>query len=529
MNALYFLLIPLVLFLPYPFLDYVYFWSNPDSIFYITLYTSFRDTLWNGEFFPHWIATTNTGLGSLVFYNFSPIPYYITAILTAPFMLNDEQQYLLGIYLAQVFSMFAMHRFLRTHYDNRTALAGAALYTLVPYKFIDIYQHFGLAQSWCLAFIPLWLHTAEGFPARSGIIGYALFAALCFHCHPLTAIAVGPLVVAYILHLHNWQWRPLVKPILYANFLAFALIASYVVSMFTATGWGKLDEWAADKFNPLLNLYHLDDFLGAYSLLILWLVYRVRKQLLMNSMYFWGVALISYTVIATPLSYPLWRYVSVMSVFQFPYSRFQPAMAVATAMLATRLIGANKKDFTTAVAAVYVMFTILCLTHIVMVYKRPKDVSQLVHEIAIEHRIIPNPIHMPHWTNITPNELLLGRERYSKLPLAEVKSGAADVSKTTKADGAASFTAHVLSDETTIAVAQFYTPAWKAQSEHHELDITPTNDGMISLILPKGDHEVTLAVTKTLIECFGDAMSVTAFAILCLHYTRRRESLAIPK
>ena len=122
-------LIPLPLFAPYLWLDHLYFWANPDSIFYINVYTSYRDALWQGEFFPHWIANTNVGHGSVVFYNVSPLVFYITAIINAPFSFSDEHQYLLGIYMSQVFGAWAMWRWMRTHYESRIALLAALLFT----------------------------------------------------------------------------------------------------------------------------------------------------------------------------------------------------------------------------------------------------------------------------------------------------------------------------------------------------------------------------------------------------------------
>lgn len=516
------LLIPLPLFLPYLWLDHVYFWANPDSIFYLNIYTSYRDALWQGAIFPHWLANVNVGLGSVVFYNLSPLVFHITAIVSAPFALSDMHQYLFGIYFSQVFGAWAMWYWMRGHYDGRISLLGAAVFTFVPYKWMDIYQHFTLGLCFGIAFLPLWFLAAEHIRKPRGIVLYGLAAALTFYAHALTVISVGPLVVAYALHRNHWQWKPLVKPLLLANLLAFCLVAAYLGAVFTATSWLHIERWSDANFNPVNNLYHIDDFIGCYALIFIWLTYRARHFLVdsarCGSLRFWSVALIILYVIATPLSYPLWANIPAMNVFQFPFPRLQPGMAVITALLCIALLARGKREYNIAVIAVYALFTVIILVHLSLVYKRPRDVNMLVHELAVQNRIIPGPIHYPRWTPITPNNLLLGHKKYKAMSLVEVKDGEASVEDTIKSDGKISLHVKVESASATMVVSQFYLPAWQAQEGGKPLEISPYSDGLITLELPKGEHQVELAITKSVLERIGDALTLCALAVVASYY-----------
>jgi len=514
----FFLLLPLPLFLPYLWLDHLYFWGNPDSIYYLNLYTSYRDALWHGELFPHWIADVNDGLGSLVFYHRAPLVYTITALLSAPFTLSDEHQYLLGIYASQLFGAVVIYRWLRVHYDTKPAFYGAFLFTFVPYKWIDIYQHFTLGECWAIAFIPLWFHAAERLNTRNGIITYALAAALCFYAHALTVLSVGPLAVAYALHCANWQWRSMLKPLILVHLLVLSLIASYLAAMITANPWLQLDRWSDDKYNPVTNLYHIDDFIGAYALLFAWLIYRSRKKLASlgqsKTITFWCLSLIILYTLATPLSYPLWANISAMNIFQFPFSRLQPAMAVITALLGVYLLGGKRREFSIAVISIYALFTLFSLVHITLAYQRPHNADQLTHDLAIQYRIIPGPIHFPIWATIGQNDLLIEHERYSTMPLMEVKDGRASIDNVKKNDGQLSAHVTVSSQDATMVISQFYIPAWKASADNQPLNVTPYSNGLIQLQLPKGKHHVELAIGKSLLERIGDALTLAALTFI---------------
>jgi len=518
LKPLYWLfLIPLPLFLPYLLLDRFYFWGNPDGIFYANIYTSYRDALLSGEFFPHWIASANIGMGSLAFYSLSPLVYSITALINAPllWLLTDNQQMLVGFYASQLFGAWAMWYWLRRHYDERLSVAGAAIYTLIPYKFIVLYQHFNLAQMWAMAFLPLWFYAAEDMQSRARQIVYAVMGALCFYAHPLTVISIGPLVLVYGLHRARWQWRPLVKPLLLTHALILALISSYLAAMLTSLPWMQLKHWSGELFSALGNLYHIDDFLGLYAILILWLVYRQRQQE-PDTLYFWGIVLAVLYVVATPLSYPLWAFIPAMNVFQFPFARLQPGMVVAVTLLCMSLLARRQKDMTVAVASILLLFVALCCLRLHLVYNRPHTVSQAVYEMAREDHIMPATVYMPHWTPLLPNDLLLRHYEYKDLARAQVTFGRAKLEVKEEGNGWMNLHVNIQSPIATIVPTQFYIPAWKAYDGEKEIAVQPYPNGLIKLELDKGEHTIRLRLEKTTLEILGDMVTLLALAAIPL-------------
>lgn len=521
--ACWLFLIPLPLFVPYLLLDLSYFWGNPDSIFYVNVYASYRDALWNGEIFPHWIADANIRLGSLAFYSLSPLVYSVTALLSAPLLLvqaSDEAQFLLGIYASQVFGAWAMWVWLRRSHDAKLALAGALVYTLIPYKFIVLYQHFNLAQLWAMAMLPLWLYAAEDIGQRRRQVLYAVMAALCFYAHPLTVLSMGPVALAYALHCARWQWRSLRGPLLTAHLLALQLAASYLAAMLTAWPWMQFRHWSGELFSALGNLYHIDDFLGLYGPLLLWLLYRARKADstlgLRDNLFFWGVALAVLYVVATPLSYPLWALVPAMNIFQFPFARLQPGMAVAVTLLAVALLSRRSREMTRAVAAILVLFVALCGLRLYLVYDRPQMVTESIREMARQDRIMPASVYMTHWTPMLPNDLLVHYGELKALSRAQVRYGQALADVTGEGNGWMNIHAEVESPVATVVLAQFYIPAWKAYEDGQEVPVEPYPNGLIKLDLPKGEHAIRIAVEKSTIEILGDLVTLVTLAAIPL-------------
>jgi len=530
-SLLCLLLFPLPLFLPYLWLEHFYFWGNVDSIFYLNIYTSYRDALKAGELVPHWIASSNVGLGGLAFYSLSPLVYSLTALINAPFSFSDENQFLLGIYASQAFGAWAMWFWLRAHFDQRIALTGALIYTLLPYKLIVLYLHFNLAQLWAMAFLPLWMRAAETVGTRNGQLGYAFAFALCFHAHPLTFLTMAPIAVAYALYRVNWQWRSLITPLLITHAVAFGLIASYLAAMLTAMPWMQLEHWGSDYFSSLKNLHHIDDYFGLYGPAIVYIFYRFRKKhkpgTAPDSVAFWAVVLLVLYVLATPLSYPLWAFVPAMNVFQFPFARIQPGMGIAVTLLGVAMLARKDKEFTMPLLAILIMSVMAIELRLQLVYGHHPDngITPTIHKTAREGLIttstMPTPIYFPVWSDMAWMNLVDNYEQVAHSPLVRVRDGKATAKLTGKGNGWLSMQVKVESNIATLSVAQFYVPAWRVHSSKEAIFPTYYPDGRIQLALPKGEYDLRLEITKSTLEEIGDMLTLTSIGLYVGYYAAR--------
>ena len=74
--------------------------------------------------------------------------------------------------------------------------------------------------------------------------------------------------------------------------------------------------------------------------------------------------------------------------------------------------------------------------------------------------------------------------------------------------------------EVEMIISQFYFPDWTARidEEQQNMDIKPSHpDGLISLSVPKGDHEIHLSLRKTAEEFTGQFLSLVTVLFLLVH------------
>ena len=520
------LLIPLPLFLPYLWLSHFYFWSSSDSIYYLNAYTGYRDALWHGEFHPRWVQNMDIGYGNLLFYDRSPLPYSLTAIINAPLFLSDQNQFILGLYASQVFGAWAMWRWLKEHYDKKTARAGALIFTLIPYTLLMIYTHFNLAQCWAMAFIPLWFHAAEHLDKRNGIFTFALAGAMCGHAHLLTFVSVAPTASFYALYIRQWQWRSMIWPMVKAKTLMGCLLAGYLASMITSMPWLHVDSWTAGSFNSLKNLNHADDKFCFYMLFIAWLFYTYRKPVTKNVRYFWLVTLIVFYILATPLSYPLWANIKALNIFQFPFDRLQPVMEVAVTIIGVDIVSVRNRSYTKRVFYILAAFALWIGLYVQSIYSfhGATDVTPSTQPIVIQDKLFPTRMNadfnLPKWTLLTEKFLLENHEQLETLPRLVVKNGKANVTLLSEGNGWMKLHTQVTSPFATIVLSQFYVPAWQAFSDGQAVEVIPSeHDGFISMTLPEGSHDVQVMVVKNALEKTGDILAMIALALYLMHYT----------
>jgi hypothetical protein len=148
------LLLPLLLFIPFLWLDHTKFYSNSDALFYVNVLSFVTDHLKSGDFYPRWIEEANSGYGSPVMMFYAPLAYLITAVINLPLWflhIDIGVQLLIGIYASQVFSGYTAYRWLRSRFSETVAYSGSQLFILLPFKLVYIYLNANVSQSSRLA------------------------------------------------------------------------------------------------------------------------------------------------------------------------------------------------------------------------------------------------------------------------------------------------------------------------------------------------------------------------------------------
>lgn len=118
----------------------------------------FTEQFWQGELYPRWLQKMNAGFGSPTFFFYAPLPFWITALLSAPFWIDKVTGYplILSSSLALLGSGIAAYYWLQAQASRRLALLLALLYMALPYHLlVDLYMRFAFAEFWSFVWLPL--------------------------------------------------------------------------------------------------------------------------------------------------------------------------------------------------------------------------------------------------------------------------------------------------------------------------------------------------------------------------------------
>ncbi len=164
--------------------------TNP----HIARMIAYGAALKDGQFPPMWGKELMGGIGSPVMMLNYQLPYMISE----SFVLMGRsifESYKLTLALSFVLSGLLMYQALKSKYGTLPAWTGALVYTLAPYRFVDIYVRGALGESLSFIFPPLliWGFSKKSWPLL--ILGWAGL----FLTHPTASAAFSAFFLGYLL------------------------------------------------------------------------------------------------------------------------------------------------------------------------------------------------------------------------------------------------------------------------------------------------------------------------------------------
>ena len=125
-----------------------------DSVLHMSWVQQFSASLAQGNWLPRWLPDSNGGYGSPVFIFYSPLVYYITALLK-----YGTGSVLIAMKLARFLALFvsglAMFVYARRLVHSNGALAVALVYVVLPFHVLDISYWTLFAEPWAWTWFPL--------------------------------------------------------------------------------------------------------------------------------------------------------------------------------------------------------------------------------------------------------------------------------------------------------------------------------------------------------------------------------------
>jgi hypothetical protein len=504
----------------------------------------FVSQFWAGDVYPRWISDLNSGLGSPTFFVYSPVFYFIAALLQ-PIVFGVRSLFELDAALALGLftSGLAAYVWFADVVSNKAAILASIAYMAMPYHLWgDFYVRCSVSEVWAFVWMPLILHFAssEPFGGKRAVAGVAVCFALLVSSHLITALLFVPVAALYVFWMAPQRRRlRATAAILVALLLGFGISAWYFLPAMAHErhiSAARLAEephyWYQNSFlvtdfslfvwNPLKNGFnwyatwmavHLG-FLAVAASLLVWDCSRIRRAELV----FWITLVAALLWIMSPCSAVVWKLISPLQQIQFPW-RFHAILTLAGGWLVAVAADAwmarpkpQRRLIVLSLSAV-LLTSLLPYGHVWRLYTK----QTIAQDQQAELRAGADYLRRV-WARWTAPELLRAEKIGDlgvSLPKAKVLGGAGDV--TVERWRPRDISLHVrLSEPSDIQVHQFYYPGWTARmaTGDGELVVTPSYpEGLIRVRAPAGDYEILIAFPMGPSEQAGLIVSILSLAL----------------
>lgn len=334
-----------------------------------------QEELANGDLYPRWIGDFNNGRGepALVFY--PPLFYLLGGLLGLGGLLDPLQAYTLALLAWAVLGAAGMYRLVREVAPPAAALAGAFLFTLMPYRYFELYAA-GLHPAFAAGCLFPWalralLRTRPDEEGRAAagtgtrFLGWSMFFALIILTNLPFGLLLGLLAAAWVLveaiRLRNWQYVLRfglfsgAGLVLAAGFLVPAVLEMPLVripfagqalyaSNFVLQNQGSWMEPALRSVFARMLLFPAG--LCAAAGLALYLRFRQPSaggERPASPPAGWSLLMLVITVcpvfLALPLSAPVWKYLPLLQQVNIPWRWLDPLSVPAAALGGILLAG----------------------------------------------------------------------------------------------------------------------------------------------------------------------------------------------
>jgi hypothetical protein len=546
--------------------------QSDDGATHVVWYTSFATQFWAGDLYPRWLADLNNGLGSPAFFFYPPVPYFLTSVVKPLFGASDPNgihQLGLSAALSVILSGIFTWLWCREFVDDLAAVAGGVAFMATPYHLmIDLYTRGSFAELWSFAWIPLillFVHKAcRG--DRWAPAGLAVAYALLIGTHlPTTVIfSLVPVGYAFVAADLGVRLRSVVviciSMIIGAGLAGIFLYPAMTMQEYVFVDQMSLGHFSYSNWLLLSSFYYEQDvdlrpieriFFVSLDLIALaggsyFLGRKSADPIARRTAVFWAAVGLAAFLMTTDLSRPVWALITTLQKVQFPW-RFGVVISVSVTALLALCVDQLRQPLSSGMVrrrltvvfltALWAPYAAWGFSH----YSEPVKVEDVEFKKAVIKAKRDQAEYRPRWSqtmaaldwNSSKNEdewsdklqqeydLLIARTAAGdpNVPRATLTSGRGQVNvissrpREIRLRTAAAVPSQML-------LLQFYYPGWQASvlDTGAVLDVQPAEpDGLLSVSVPAGVHEVVVELTRTEAERIGQWISGASLACVILY------------
>jgi len=503
--------------------------NGADAVKHYRWANGFFIGLREGDCYPRWLAGANFGLGSPFFIFYPPLLFYVEAAFR--FLVGDQvQALLLGSWLAIALSGLTMYTFSRSAFPASESIFAAILYMLIPAHLYEFYQWSAMGELWGFAWVPLLLETTRrtaSQPSWRPVPYLGLSYALLVLSHVPTSFVSTLILPVYILILTR-NLKKLIRlaaglilgaglagifviPVLferkyirseilltrfdYHDYFTFEHFHAALKEPLFSVGWIVDNEWA--MFGLVLLL-----LVGSFAILERTSIVDTRgTRALLRSV--WVVTAIS-LLMSTRASEWLWRLIPALALLPYP-SRWQvvasagPVVLTTAALVAITRYSRRRILYTIGIAVAVVFNLWIAAITIARAPHRGKGIDPGPY---FKEEQFYNPVW---WDGEIPKEsggVPMGSND-AGVVVNPVHFGAQERSYAVTAK-----------TESLLKLPTLYFPGWTACVDEKPAELGPGADGKIQLVIPPGEHELTLRFGDTAPRTAGKLVSAISVLIL---------------
>jgi len=504
-----------------------------DGIFHVIRQAELTEMIRLGQFPVRWAGRLDNGFGLPLFNYVYPGPYYLALPLT---LIGISAKWaikllMLGSYLmggVGVYFLFATR-------SRRRALFAALLYLSTPYLLLNLFVRGALGELLAMSLLPLVILFLQDLSNTKKLKWYhPLPYFLLFLSHNFLSFLFLPIYLLYAFFRRSF------KSALISLILSLGLAAFFVIPMLSERGYllsvtqNDYTYTYQDHFVYLSQLLYspwghgysvvgsgdaMSFQLGIPQLFFvataLWLLLKKRGN---PDLKFWLAILAAVIFFTTPLSLPLWRFLSPLQIVQFPWRMLalssMPLAIIAYYSLQSGKLGSSKRLLLLILLGIGFIFAYLYSTPAYL--QNPAQFQQQLY------------IHQEKTTTSSRRELLpkwsTGDERWKGDEEARVLRGVGDLLLTSA--NPISLTIRSITDDPNAVylIRRHYFPLWQLTDESGKIiPLSPDEAGEIIFAPDIGSHEYSLTLLSTPIERLSNFLTILTFlTIITLAYVQKR-------
>ncbi len=483
--------------------------SGNDSTQHYQFAQSIHHSIVTHEFYPSFAELPNHGFGDVGLRFYPPLSYYVLAIVYI-FVQDWYFSAMTAFFLIFLVGGIGIYLWAKEELSPQQAIIAAAIYTFAPYHLNQIYNNFLFAEFSATAIIPfcfLFLTRVCRKNNKFDVLGLAVFYAFLILTHlPLTIISSLTLGIYGLLLLRKETFLRVAAKLFIAVGTALTLSSFYWLRMVSELDWVK---HASPQYSSNIWDYRINFLLKPENILnfqtdvlCLWLadimllailfvslpsvILLLRKQLIASKFVTAvGIVLCVAVFMTTPLSSIVWDNLTFLQKTQFPWrwlaiiSAFGAIFAsIGINCAAEKMKESNNIFLPIGLGSVLLIFIFTSAFIIKCALYHPREeFNQQMTAIATAESC---DCWWTTWANrsaFSQTEKVVAGTRQ-----IEIQNRAATEKKFTIASGQPEIT----------TVAIFYYPHWKMTINNQPIEISPTENGLISFPVPAEKSEINI-------------------------------------